>query len=79
LVQEDRRQVYEAIAYVISAMPMEKAAESLRTFSLDILSQIHAVTGKTTPITKQGLKEIGCKLPTTYLISFLIDGSTQMV
>ncbi|KAF9229185.1 ARM repeat-containing protein [Gyrodon lividus] len=59
LVQEDRRQVYEAIAYVISAMPMEKAAESLRTFSFDILSQIHAVTGKTTPITKQELKEIG--------------------
>ncbi|KAF9244609.1 armadillo-type protein [Melanogaster broomeanus] len=59
LVQDDRRQVYEAIAYVISAMPMEKAAESLRTFSLDILSQIHALTGKTTPITKQELKEIG--------------------
>ncbi|KIJ68548.1 hypothetical protein HYDPIDRAFT_106754 [Hydnomerulius pinastri MD-312] len=59
LVQDDRRQVYEAIAYVISAMPMEKAAESLRSFSLDILSQIHAVTGKTTPVTKQELKEIG--------------------
>ncbi|KAG6332079.1 hypothetical protein ID866_7007, partial [Astraeus odoratus] len=59
LVQEDRLQVYEAIAYVISAMPMEKAAESLKTFSLDILSQIHAITGKTTPVTKQELKDIG--------------------
>ncbi|KAH7910876.1 armadillo-type protein [Hygrophoropsis aurantiaca] len=59
LAQDDRRQVYEAIAYVISAMPMEKAAESLRTFSLDILSQIHNVAAKTTPVTKQELKEIG--------------------
>ncbi|KAF8560277.1 ARM repeat-containing protein [Imleria badia] len=59
LAQDDRRQVYEAIAFVISAMPMEKAAESLRSFSFDILSQIHAVTAKTTPITKQELKEIG--------------------
>ncbi|KAH0838236.1 Septin-domain-containing protein [Lanmaoa asiatica] len=59
LVQDDRRQVYEAIAFVISAMSMEKAAESLRSFSFDILSQIHTVTGKTTPITKQELKEIG--------------------
>ncbi|KAI9461827.1 armadillo-type protein [Boletus coccyginus] len=59
LVQDDRRQVYEAIAFVISAMPMEKAAESLRSFSFDTLSQIHSVTGKTTPITKQELKEIG--------------------
>ncbi|KAH7883499.1 armadillo-type protein [Phlebopus sp. FC_14] len=59
LAQDDRRQVYEAIAYVISAMPMEKAAESLRSFSLDILSQIHAVAVKTTPVTKQELKEVG--------------------
>ncbi|KAH7928534.1 ARM repeat-containing protein [Leucogyrophana mollusca] len=59
LAQDDRRQVYEAIAYVISAMPMEKAAESLRTFSLDILAQIHSVASKTTPVTKQELKEIG--------------------
>ena len=69
LVQDDRRQVYEAIAFVISAMPMEKAAESLRSFSFDILSQIHVVTGKTTPITKQELKEIGCK-PATHFLDY---------
>jgi transportin-3 len=61
LAQDDRRQVYEAIAYVISAMSMEKAAESLRTFSLDILSQIHAISSKSTAVTKQELKEVGCK------------------
>jgi len=61
LAQDDRRQVYEAIAYVISAMPMEKAAESLRTFSLDILSQIHTISIKSTAVTKQELKEVGCK------------------
>ncbi|KAG2755573.1 ARM repeat-containing protein [Suillus brevipes Sb2] len=59
LAQDDRRQVYEAIAYVISAMSMEKAAESLRTFSLDILSQIHAISSKSTAVTKQELKEVG--------------------
>jgi transportin-3 len=59
LVQDDRRQVYEAIAYVISAMPMAQAAESLRTFSVDILSQIHAVTNKSTPITKEELQDVG--------------------
>jgi transportin-3 len=53
--------VYEAIAYVISAMPMNKAAESLRTFSLDILSQIHTISSKSTAVTKQELKEVGCK------------------
>lgn len=59
LTQDDRRQVYEAIAYVISAMSMEKAAESLRTFSLDILSQIHSISSKSTAVTKQELKEVG--------------------
>ncbi|KXN83654.1 hypothetical protein AN958_01220 [Leucoagaricus sp. SymC.cos] len=49
LIQDDRRQVYEAIAHVISAMPLERAAESLRTFALDILSVIHAITNKTNP------------------------------
>ncbi|KAJ7630843.1 armadillo-type protein [Roridomyces roridus] len=59
LFQDDRRQVYEAIAYVISAMPMARAAESLRTFSVDILAQIHAVTTKTTPVTKEDLQNAG--------------------
>ncbi|KAG7450617.1 ARM repeat-containing protein [Guyanagaster necrorhizus] len=48
LSQDDKRQVYEAIAYVISAMPMERAAESLRTFSVDILSGVHDVTNQAT-------------------------------
>jgi len=63
LAQEDRRQVYEAIAYVISAMPMERAAESLRTFSLDILAQVHAITNKPTVATKQELQDVSSKSP----------------
>lgn len=59
LAQDDRRQVYEAIAYVISAMPMARAAESLRTFSVDILAQIHAATIKPTVITKEELQDVG--------------------
>lgn len=53
--------MYQAIAYVISAMPMERAAESLKKFALDILSQIHAAASKTTSMTTKELKEIGCK------------------
>ncbi|EEB98081.1 hypothetical protein MPER_02475, partial [Moniliophthora perniciosa FA553] len=59
LLQDDKRQVYEAIAHVISAMPMEKAAQSLKTFTLDILSRVHAVASKPVPATKQELQETG--------------------
>ena len=48
--------MYEAIAFVISAMPMEQAAQSLREFSLDILALVHAVATKATPATKVELK-----------------------
>lgn len=60
-MQDDRRQVYEAIAYVISAMPMNQAAESLKTFALDILAQVHVVCGKTTALTKPEIEEVGSK------------------
>ncbi|EIN14130.1 ARM repeat-containing protein [Punctularia strigosozonata HHB-11173 SS5] len=57
LAQDEKVEVYEAIAYVISAMPMEKAAESLRTFSTDILVQIHDVTNR--PVsTKEEIRAI---------------------
>ncbi|KAK0478249.1 armadillo-type protein [Armillaria novae-zelandiae] len=57
LSQDDKRQVYEAIAYVISAMPMERAAESLRTFSVDILSRVHDVTNQAT-VTKEEMQRV---------------------
>jgi transportin-3 len=58
LAQDDRRQVYEAIAHVISAMPMERSAESLKTFSLDILAQVHAVTNKHTMATQEDIQNV---------------------
>ncbi|KAI0673417.1 ARM repeat-containing protein [Trametes maxima] len=58
LIQDDKVQVYEAIAYVISAMPMEQAAQSLRTFSLDILGRVHALAAKTTAPSKDELVNI---------------------
>ena len=57
LVQEDRRQVYEAIGNVISAMKMEDAAQSLRTFAFDILVQLDQVSTQTVPPTKAELLE----------------------
>ena len=59
LVQDDRRQVYEAIAYVISAMPMNQAAESLKTFASDILAQVHAVASKPSAPTKAEIETVG--------------------
>ncbi|EMD41983.1 hypothetical protein CERSUDRAFT_110525 [Gelatoporia subvermispora B] len=58
LVQDDKIQVYEAIAHVISAMPMEQAAQSLRTFSLDILAQVHALAMKPTVATQDELQAV---------------------
>ncbi|KAH9837030.1 ARM repeat-containing protein [Rhodofomes roseus] len=58
LVQDDRLMVYEAIAHVISAMPMEQAAQSLRTFSSDILAQVHTIAAKPTPATKEELQSV---------------------
>lgn len=54
---EDKVQVYEAIAHVISAMPMETAAASLRKFSDDILSEVLAVTNKTA-VTKEEMASV---------------------
>lgn len=58
LAQDDKRQVYEAIAYVISAMPMERSAESLKTFSLDILARVHAVANKQTMATQEEIHNV---------------------
>ncbi|TFK30359.1 mRNA transport regulator [Coprinopsis marcescibilis] len=58
LLQEDRKQVYEAIAHVISAMKPNAAAESLKTFSLDILAQVHSLSLKTTPPTKEEMEVV---------------------
>ncbi|THH33518.1 hypothetical protein EUX98_g661 [Antrodiella citrinella] len=73
LAQDDKVQVYEAIAYVISAMPMEQAAQSLRTFALDILSQVHAVAAKPTPASKAELQTIGDVLECLEVMLSVID------
>lgn len=52
--------VYEAIAHVISAMPMENAADALKTFSVDILAQVHTVTAQSAP-SKADLNIVGGK------------------
>lgn len=67
LAQDDKLQVYEAIAYVISAMPMEQAAQSLRTFTLDILSQVHAVASSPSPATKAELQVVAGQTPVSLI------------
>jgi transportin-3 len=48
--------MYEAIAFVITAMPMEQAAQTFREFSLDILALVHAVANKPVTTVKEELK-----------------------
>jgi transportin-3 len=61
MLQEDRRKIYEAVGHVITAMPMEQAAQSLKTFSVEILAKIHAVVSRSTTPTKQEIQEVSGK------------------
>ncbi|ETW87387.1 hypothetical protein HETIRDRAFT_431738 [Heterobasidion irregulare TC 32-1] len=74
LGQEDKVMVYEAIAYVISAMPMEQAAQSLRTFALDILGAVHAITIRPAIATKQDLKQVGDGLANLEVMIHVVGG-----
>ena len=59
LHQDDRMRLHEAVAHVISAMPMEQAARSLQTFVGDIMNKIfRQTTGVNGVATKQELNDI---------------------
>ncbi|KAJ3553023.1 hypothetical protein NM688_g3839 [Phlebia brevispora] len=73
LVQEDKVQVYEAIAHVISAMPMEQAAQSLRQFSLDILALVHAAATQPTVATKEELHIVSDALENLEVMLAVVD------
>ncbi|KAI0080303.1 ARM repeat-containing protein [Panus rudis PR-1116 ss-1] len=73
LIQDDKVQVYHAIAYVISAMPMEQAAQSLRTFAWDILAQVHTFTAKPTPPTKEERQMIADTIENLEVMLGVID------
>ncbi|KAH9982567.1 ARM repeat-containing protein [Lactifluus volemus] len=59
LAQEDKVVVYEAIAHVISAMPMDQAAQSLKTFSSNTLAAVFTTASKPGVATKQELQDVG--------------------
>ena len=42
-------------------MPMNRAAESLKSFSWDIMAQVHALSSKITVPTKKEIEEVGSK------------------
>jgi len=74
LAQDDKHQVYEAIAYVISAMPMERSAESLKTFSLDIVANIHAVASKNIAVSQEELHDVNNGLENLEVMLHVIRG-----
>lgn len=59
LAQDDKVVVYEAIAHVISAMPIDQAAQSLKTFASSILAAVFTIASKPGVATKQELQEVG--------------------
>ncbi|KAF9044615.1 ARM repeat-containing protein [Hymenopellis radicata] len=73
LHHEDKVQVYEAIAHVISAMPMDTAASSFRQFSDDILSELLAVTNKAA-VTKDQMASVCGSLENLEAMLFVIRG-----
>ncbi|KZT44557.1 ARM repeat-containing protein [Sistotremastrum suecicum HHB10207 ss-3] len=73
LSQDDRVQVCEAIAHVISYMPMEQAAQSLRTFCLQILASVHTLTSKPNPISKEELKHVADYLEQIEAVLHVVD------
>jgi hypothetical protein len=68
LAQEDKVVVYEAIAHVISAMPMDQAAQSLKTFSANTLAAVFTIASKPGVATKQELQDVG----STFLLLFCV-------
>jgi transportin-3 len=58
LMQEDKVAIYEAVAWVISSMPMEESAATLRKFAIEILSTIAAIVSQPTPPTSEEIKII---------------------
>ena len=72
ILQEDKAIMYEAIAHVITAMPMEQAAQSLRLFAMDILALVHAAGARPTPATKEELKVIGGELVLVGMVCCLL-------
>ncbi|KAG8864387.1 Nuclear import receptor [Serendipita sp. 405] len=46
LMQEDRLAIYESIGWIISSMPRDIAANTLRKFAVDIFSTIQVVPGQ---------------------------------
>ncbi|KAF8525095.1 ARM repeat-containing protein [Hysterangium stoloniferum] len=74
LNQEDRLQIYEAVGYVISCMPLEEAAQSLKTFCLDILAKIHIIVNKPTLATSDELQRIGNYLEHLEAMLYIVRG-----
>jgi transportin-3 len=53
LMQEDKVSIYEAVAWIISSMPMEESAATLRKFAIEILSAIAEIVSRLTPGTSK--------------------------
>ncbi|PFH50786.1 hypothetical protein AMATHDRAFT_144313 [Amanita thiersii Skay4041] len=74
LEQDVRRQVYEAIAHVISAMPMQRAAQSLEKFALGILADVHAVANKSTEASRAELQKVSDGLDNLETMLHVVQG-----
>ncbi|KIJ45201.1 hypothetical protein M422DRAFT_779110 [Sphaerobolus stellatus SS14] len=58
LNQEDLIQIYEAVAWIISYLPTQEAAQWLKTFATDILGKVHAVVSKPADASKEDIQHV---------------------
>lgn len=63
LEHEDVIQVTEAIAFVLSFMPVGDAASALRTFAMPLIQSIHNITSKSSEASKDELTLITSTFP----------------
>ncbi|GJJ13830.1 hypothetical protein Clacol_008087 [Clathrus columnatus] len=74
LNHEDQLQLYEAVAYVISSMPMREATQTLHTFCTGVLAKIHLIVNKPTLATKDELQTLSNSLEHLETMLYVVKG-----
>ena len=77
--QEDRRKIYEAVGHVITAMPMEQAAQWLKTFSVEILAKIHTVVNRPSSTKQETQDVLGKRTNFLHPISMSLSLATRWI
>lgn len=67
LAADDVIQVIEAIAFVLSGMPVEEAAAGLRTFTMPLIQKVHEISVKQGDVSRDELQSVAGELALSYI------------